>query len=163
MLKRNILTILALSVTLVGTACTRSDGRVSREAFGSILGGAAGAWAGSSIGSGGGRVVAVAAGTFLGSIIGSEIGRTIDATDLQHARQAQTNAYQAPLGDTITWNNPETQNQGTITPVRDGTANNGDYCREFQQTITIGGEIQQGYGVACRQPDGAWRIVSNAY
>ena len=28
------------------------------------------------------------------------------------------------------------------------------------QTITVGGEVQQGYGTACRQPDGTWKIQS---
>lgn len=36
---------------------------------------------------------------------------------------------------------------------------NGRYCREFQQEITVGGQRQQGFGTACRQPDGAWQIV----
>lgn len=33
------------------------------------------------------------------------------------------------------------------------------YCREFTQTFTIAGETQQGYGTACLQADGAWKIV----
>jgi hypothetical protein len=33
--------------------------------------------------------------------------------------------------------------------------------REFITTITVGGEQQQGYGTACRQPDGTWQIVSD--
>ena len=33
------------------------------------------------------------------------------------------------------------------------------YCREFTQTISIGGKIQQGYGTSCRQPDGSWKII----
>jgi hypothetical protein len=32
------------------------------------------------------------------------------------------------------------------------------YCREFQQTVTIGGVAQQAYGVSCQQADGSWRI-----
>lgn len=156
-----ILMAFALIATTFGaTACTRADGTISREAVGTILGGAAGAWAGSSIGSGGGNVVAVAAGTFLGSAIGREIGRGIDRTDLQYVRRAQQNAYQAPIGETIAWQNPESQNRGSITPVREGTTNRGSYCREFQQTITVGGRQEQAYGVACRQADGQWRIVN---
>jgi surface antigen len=27
----------------------------------------------------------------------------------------------------------------------------------------VGGKMQQGYGTACRQPDGSWRIVNSAY
>lgn len=33
-------------------------------------------------------------------------------------------------------------------------------CREFQQTVTVGGQPQQGYGTTCQQPDGSWQIVS---
>ena len=32
------------------------------------------------------------------------------------------------------------------------------YCREFQQSVTIGGVPQQAYGVSCQQADGSWRI-----
>jgi hypothetical protein len=32
-------------------------------------------------------------------------------------------------------------------------------CREFQQTITVGGQTQEAYGTACRQSDGSWKIV----
>jgi triosephosphate isomerase len=36
----------------------------------------------------------------------------------------------------------------------------GRYCREFQQTVTIGGRTEQAYGTACMQPDGAWEVIS---
>lgn len=35
----------------------------------------------------------------------------------------------------------------------------GQYCREYQSTIHVGGRLQQGYGTACQQPDGSWRVV----
>jgi hypothetical protein len=34
------------------------------------------------------------------------------------------------------------------------------YCREFTQTFTVAGETEKGYGTACLQPDGAWKIIS---
>ena len=160
-MKKTIFTVIALVAMATGTtACTRADGQISREAMGSLLGGAAGAWAGSTIGSGGGRVVATATGTFLGAMIGSELGRGIDKADLQYARRAQTQAFAAPLGQTIQWENPESSNRGTVTPTRQGRSSNGNYCREFQQTISVGGQQQSAYGTACRQTDGTWRIVS---
>lgn len=36
----------------------------------------------------------------------------------------------------------------------------GEYCREYTKPVRIGGERQESYGTACRQPDGSWRIVS---
>jgi hypothetical protein len=31
-------------------------------------------------------------------------------------------------------------------------------CREFTQTVVIGGQTRQAVGRACPQPDGTWRI-----
>ena len=36
---------------------------------------------------------------------------------------------------------------------------NGTYCREYQQTVEIGGQRQNSYGTACQQPDGSWKIL----
>jgi hypothetical protein len=33
------------------------------------------------------------------------------------------------------------------------------YCREYQSTMTVGGQQIASYGTACQQPDGSWRIV----
>ena len=38
-------------------------------------------------------------------------------------------------------------------------AADGRYCREYQATISVGGEYQPAYGTACQDPDGSWRIV----
>lgn len=39
-------------------------------------------------------------------------------------------------------------------------APNGQYCREYQGGVTVGGAPQRGYGTACLMPDGAWRVVN---
>jgi hypothetical protein len=31
-------------------------------------------------------------------------------------------------------------------------------CREFRQTITIGGEAKEGWGTTCQQADGRWKV-----
>jgi hypothetical protein len=72
--------------------------------------------------------------------------------------EAQVRATTAPIGDRIIWNDGGAS--GSVTAVRDGTSTQGRYCREFQQQVTIGGRTEQAYGTACRQPDGAWEIVS---
>lgn len=71
---------------------------------------------------------------------------------------AQNRAVSAPLGDTIRWNDGGAF--GSVTAIRDGSDHGGRYCREFQHDITVGNRTEQGYGVACRQPDGSWQIVS---
>jgi hypothetical protein len=39
-------------------------------------------------------------------------------------------------------------------------APNGQYCREYQGGMTVGGYPQRGYGTACLMPDGSWRVVN---
>jgi hypothetical protein len=65
-----------------------------------------------------------------------------------------------PTNQASTWVNPDTGDSGTVVPVRTFETDQGQPCREYQRTIIIGGRKEQGYGTACRQPDGTWRIVS---
>ncbi|MCP5367400.1 MAG: hypothetical protein H6907_13875 [Hyphomicrobiales bacterium] len=71
---------------------------------------------------------------------------------------AQIRASQAPVGEPIYWN--EGGASGEVITTRDGTTTSGRYCREFQQTVTIGGRSERAYGTACMQPDGVWEVVS---
>ena len=146
-----------VGLSLVG--CTTEGGQ--KQQVGTLLGAAGGALLGAQVGSGTGQLVGVAAGTLLGAMLGQEIGRSLDRADRAAMSRAEDEAYRAPVGDTISWNNPQSGNYGTVTPVRDGTSSSGRYCREFQQTVTIGGRVEEAYGTACRQPDGSWEIVQN--
>jgi len=145
--------------SLVLSSCTTTG--TENENIGTLLGAAAGAWAGSSIGKGDGRIVATAAGTMLGAAIGNRVGRSMDELDRMKAHRAQEYAYAAPIGETIVWNNAESGNYGNVTPLRDGYTDSGRYCREFKTEVTIDGSQENGYGTACRQGDGGWRIVSH--
>jgi|GEM_PF-1308548 len=71
---------------------------------------------------------------------------------------AQVDATTAAAGETIVWRDNDAS--GAVTVLRDGTSTAGRYCREFRQTVTIGGRTEEAYGTACRQPDGAWEIVA---
>lgn len=117
----------------------------------------AGGLIGSRFGGGAGKLVAVGVGTLLDAFAGREIGASLDKADHHHADQAA--ARSAPIGQPIRWNNPQSGHQGSIVPTNDGYAADGVYCREFQQTIVVGGRSEQAFGTACRQPDGSWRIV----
>ncbi len=70
---------------------------------------------------------------------------------------AQITATSAPIGQTIRWN--ESGLKGNVTATREGTSSSGRYCREFRQAVTVGGKVEETYGTACRQPDGAWEII----
>ena len=72
---------------------------------------------------------------------------------------AQIGATTAPIGETIIWNDGRAS--GSVTATRDGMTPSGQYCREFQHEVTVGGKIEQAYGTACMQPDGSWRVLSS--
>lgn len=145
--------LLALAMV---TGCT--DGMGTKQTFGTLGGAATGAVIGSQFGKGDGRVAATAIGTLLGAFAGSEIGASLDRADQAAASQAMNQAYVAPVGQTIRWNNPQSGNNGAITTTRDGYSSAGSYCREYQQTITVGGRQQTAYGTACQNQDGTWQI-----
>lgn len=137
-----------------------APGYGNKSAAGTLLGGVVGGLAGSRFGGGTGKLVAVGVGTLLGAALGNAAGQSMDRADMMYAQQAAGQAYMAPTGATVQWNNPQTGNWGSYTPTRDGTGPYGELCREFQTSIVVGGQLQQGYGTACRQADGSWRMVS---
>lgn len=154
---KNAAIVALVATALIASGCTQ--GR-EKETAGTLLGGVGGAIIGSTIGGGTGRIIATAVGTMAGAFIGNQIGAGLDKADQAQMVQAEQKAHQAPIGQTISWNNPDTGNHGSVTPTRDGTASNGQYCREYQQKVVVDGKEQNAYGTACRQPDGSWKIVS---
>lgn len=142
-------------------ACVTTGCENPKQPIGSLGGGALGAWAGSSVGSGRGQIVATAVGAVAGALAGGYIGQQLDQADRERAeRTCQIALESGPVGKTVQWRNPDSGNYGTITPIRTYQTN-GQYCREYQQTIVVGGKPQQGHGTACRQPDGTWRIMGS--
>lgn len=141
-------------------ACQNLEGRGNKELIGGASGAVIGGVLGSQVGGGSGQRWATGIGALVGALAGSEVGRSLDSADRLAAGQATYQAHSAPIGEPISWNNPESGNSGTITPTRDGYSSSGRYCREYQQDIVVGGQRETGYGTACQQPDGSWQIVS---
>lgn len=147
-----------IASTLALSGCANDAG--PNQTGGALIGAGLGGLLGSQFGRGDGRLAATAIGVLAGAAIGSNIGKRLDDVDRQRMREAEQRAYNAPLNEPIIWNNPNTGHSGTVTPTREGRRPNGDYCREFQSNITVGGQSEKGYGTACRQQDGSWKIVS---
>ena len=156
MMKKYIL----IAVMITGLAVAGCETGGQKQTIGTGAGAVLGGIAGSQVGSGSGRLWATGAGVLIGALAGSEVGKSLDRADQTYLEGANTRAQSAPIGETITWNNPDSGNSGTVTPVKDGTSASGAYCREYQQTVYVGGEEQSGYGTACRQPDGSWKVVN---
>lgn len=150
----------AVGLTLAGCA---SDGSTAldKQTIGSGLGAAAGVAIGSAIGQGGGKTAAMIAGGLIGALIGSEAGRRLDERDRQMMQTTAQDALETyPSGSSATWSNPDSGAGGDFTPEPAFTDDAGQVCREYTQTITIDGRGETARGVACRQPDGTWRIVN---
>ena len=152
-------TIILPAVLALALAGCQSTG--PKQTGGTLLGAAAGGLLGSQFGSGAGKLAATGLGIAAGAWLGSEIGASLDRADRLYAnRTAQQSLEKSPTGVTSTWRNPDSGHSGTVTPTRTYKSPDGRYCREFQQTVTVGGKTEEAYGTACRQPDGSWQIVS---
>jgi surface antigen len=127
-----------------------------REVVGTVIGGAAGGLLGSGIGRGSGRVAAIVGGTLVGALVGGSLGRDLDAADRAHVARA---LEYVPSRQATAWQNPDRDATYQVTPLDTWQGPDGRYCREFQTTAIVGGERQELYGTACRQPDGSWEML----
>jgi len=128
----------------------------NNQDVGTVSGAVAGGLLGSTIGKGGGQLVAIAAGTLVGAYLGGSIGKHMDDQDRMRMNNALENNN---LGQPAYWRNRNTGLQYRVTPVKNVTVHGNQYCREYRTTAIIDGKQQQMYGTACRQPDGAWKAV----
>ena len=157
---KSLLTVLLISLLSLGsTACVKNN---PNEQGGAIIGGVIGGILGNKVGRGKGRMIATATGAAVGALLGSQIGKKLDKVDRIHAANAQQTALETnPVGQSLSWSNPDSGNSGTITPIKTVMTTKSDQpCREYQHTVTIGGKTERAYGRACREADGTWKIVN---
>lgn len=159
-MQSKLLILSLFSLALVVAGCQNMQNKGDKELIGTGAGAVIGGVLGSQVGGGSGKLWATGAGTLIGALAGSEIGKSLDRADKAALQQANKQAREAPVGESITWKNPETGNHGSVTPVREGESESGKYCREYRQRIIVDGREQTGYGTACQQPDGSWKIVN---
>jgi surface antigen len=154
-----IVTMLTLTSCQPGAGQGGFADMFTKENIGALTGAAGGAWLGSNVGKGKGNVAAIAVGTLLGAGLGKSIGASLDAADMSRYNQTSQRALETQgNGHTSTWNNPDSGNSGTITPIKTYQTSNGTHCREYSQTISVNGKYEEAYGTACRQADGTWQI-----
>ncbi len=144
-------------VIILTTGCATVESN-PKTTIGAVGGGVLG---GLIAGAAGGNAATIAASTVGGILLGGIVGNLLDERDKRLAAEAAQNALEtAPTGKSVAWRNPDNEHFGTVTPVKTYQTASGTYCREYQQTVTIGGKQEKAYGTACRQPDGSWRIVN---
>ncbi|MBK3732311.1 glycine zipper 2TM domain-containing protein [Azospirillum brasilense] len=134
---------------------------IDNDLLGKLGGAAVGALAGSQIGKGSGNLLAIGAGGLLGYFAGGYLMEQLSPGSRNAAQTAETRALDAPVGQTIRWNSPDSTNtSGTITPIRAGRDSAGRECKEFQHKVTIDGRQESATGTACRGDDGQWRLAA---
>jgi surface antigen len=153
----SILRATALISVLTLAAC---ENQGPNQTGGTAIGAATGSILGAAIAGPHDSLAGALFGAVAGGIVGNAIGKNLDDADRAHMREAEMRAYSSPLNEPISWNNPNNGHSGYVTPIREGHGHSGDYCREFQTEVIVGGQRQSAYGRACRQPDGSWKIIS---
>ena len=143
-----------------GQGVTQGGSSVNKQDVGTLAGAIGGGVIGSTMGRGAGRTAATIGGALLGGMLGSSIGASLDKADMAVYNETSQRAMEnGQPGQALPWKNPQTGNYGSVTPSNYYQNSQGQYCREYTQSITVGGKTQEGYGKACRQPDGSWQIA----
>lgn len=122
-----------------------------------ILGAAAGGAVGSMFGSGIGRGLAVATGALAGGALGYWIAERMEEEDKDAVSYALSEYEE---GQTLHWQNNETNEEFAITPTNTYSENNQE-CRDFTLVRYEDGDQQQSEGSACREDDGQWTITES--
>jgi surface antigen len=133
---------------------------LNKTTGGGLVGAGLGGLAGSQLGHGTGKLAMTGLGVLAGGLLGSSVGASLDRADVAYSQRSMQQGLETSQSHRSTaWRNPDSGASGTITPVNTFQSSTGQNCREFQQTITVGGRTEEGYGTACRQPDGSWKII----
>lgn len=159
---KTITTPVILSLAVVGCVpSTNQAGKINKTHVGTVGGAIVGGLLGSHIGGGGraGNAAAITIGALAGGIMGHSIGVQLDHADIEAMNRTQQKALEyAKTGQRVSWKNPDTGVSGYVVPIRTYVVQ-GQNCREYTQTVKIGGKTQQAFGRACRRDDGAWEII----
>jgi len=141
------------SILLLSSATVLMNGCATREQTGQVIGGVAGAAAGTQVGGGTGRTIATIGGAIIGAAVGGAIGSRMDDNDRQQTGFALENSE---TGQTTQWVNPDTGYRYEVLPTSTFQSNSGQPCRNYTMQAVIDGRNETITGTACRQADGTW-------
>ena len=152
------ISVLAIAALLL-SACAQTGETVKnnpKTTWGGMLGAAGGGLIAAAAGA---SPAGIVGGVLIGGLVGGAVGNALDQKDKEMAQQAAQQAFEnSRTGESSAWQNPDSGNSGNITPTQTYQTPTGQYCREYEQDIVVGGERQKSYGTACRQGDGSWQI-----
>ena len=165
-MKRSALVTIAASAVLLaacqqgGPGVMNGGSGLNKQDLGTAVGAIGGGVLGSTMGGGHGKIATTIAGTLIGGFLGNQVGQSLDNADRAAAEHASQQALETGQpGQSLPWRGQNAS--GTVTPGAYTQNANGQYCREYTQTVNIGGKTQHAYGTACRQPDGSWQVTNS--
>lgn len=146
---------LAGVLALCAGCASQEEDEFDESDAGQILGGVAGAAAGSQIGEGSGQTIATVAGALVGAVLGERVGARMEEDDRQYTAQV---LEENRTGETSSWENPDTGDEYWVTPI-ETFEREGRPCREFEFRVETeeGTEIEE--RTACRDEDGTWEVL----
>lgn len=151
------LVAVALSGALaLGAGCASTDeDDFDKSDAGQIIGGVAGAAAGSQIGEGSGQTVATVAGALVGAVLGERVGARMEEDDRDYTAQV---LEENRTGETSAWENPDTGAEYWVTPT-ETFERSGRPCREFEFRVETEDGSETEERTACRDEDGTWEVL----
>jgi len=130
-------------------------------AGGAIVGALAGGLLGNTISRGPQRGAGTAVGAILGGVIGGTIGNnSLTCEDRSYEIDTYYSGFEAGRPHArYDWRSPRSDAYGYL-EVGDYYRDRGGYrCANYTQQIYVHGRPELARGVACRQPDGTWRMT----
>jgi surface antigen len=159
------MTALILAATLGGCADVDMGGMNREEMLGTAAGAAVGGILGFQLG--GGLLMNssfAALGTIAGGATGFYATRALMGSDrAAYERTAQKGLEESSDGQVVDWQNPETGNSGIFRPIRSFRLADGRYCRQYRTTVSFDKTVRSGNGMACRNANGQWEVVSDDF
>lgn len=139
-----------LSLIVLLTLAAGCAGEYNRAQSGAAIGAASGAVIGQAIGRNtGGTLIGAAVGTLFGYILGNEM----DKVD----NQRLTTVYETGVsGQPVSWVNPDTGSNYTVTPQPATMQRSGQPCRRAEVLAVIDGKRERTITTACRDGSGQW-------
>jgi surface antigen len=130
-------------------------------AGGAIVGAIAGGLLGNAISRGPQRGAGTAVGAILGGVVGGTIGNnSLNCEDRSYEIDTYYSGFEAGRPHArYDWRSPRSGAYGYL-EVGDYYRDRGGYrCANYTQQIYVRGRPEIARGVACRQPDGTWRMT----
>jgi len=135
--------------------------RSGNTAGGAIAGALAGGLLGNAISRGPQRGAGTALGAILGGVVGGSIGsNSLNCEDRSYEIDTYYSGFEAGRPHArYDWRSPRSDAYGYL-QVEDYYRDRAGYrCANYTQQIYVHGRPELARGVACRQPDGTWRMT----